>query len=68
MNVLVLWQVAKAQARAEKLATKLKAHRRSSGESALLLQVEALQEDKRSAEAQAEALRLVRAPVHVYHS
>ncbi|BDA44583.1 hypothetical protein COCOBI_06-0590 [Coccomyxa sp. Obi] len=56
-------QVSKAQARAEKLAAKLKAHRRSSGESALLLQVEALQEDKRSAETQAEALRLKLATV-----
>ncbi|KAK9908371.1 hypothetical protein WJX75_006826 [Coccomyxa subellipsoidea] len=56
-------QAARAQARAQSLAAKLKAHRRSSGESALLLQVETLQEDKRSAEAQAEGLRLKLATV-----
>ncbi len=58
--VLCALQATKAQARAQSLAAKLKAHRRSSGESALLLQVETLQEDKRSAEAHAEGLRTVR--------
>ena len=60
-----MMQAARAQARAQSLAAKLKAHRRSSGESALLLQVETLQEDKRSAEAQAEGLRLVRHPYRI---